>query len=86
VDCSFSGGGGGGAAGGVVRRPLPIWNSVPVYFSGDITACDAGNRILCSGQCLEGVASGYWPPPAKRSSGYQPLGFESRPLMSLDHG
>jgi len=34
--------------------------------------------------CLEGVSSGYWTPPAKRSSGFQPLGFESLALRALD--
>jgi hypothetical protein len=33
---------------------------------------------------LEGVSSGYWTPPAKRSSGLQPLGFDSLALRSLD--
>src|SRR5208282_423953 len=36
-------------------------------------------------QRLEGVSSGYWTPPAKRSSGFQPLGFESLALRALDH-
>jgi len=40
-----------------------------------------------AGSRLEGISSGYWTPPAKRSSGLnQPLGFNSLALRSaLDH-
>ena len=38
------------------------------------------HTILAGGLRLDGVASGYWTPSAKRSSGYQPLGFDSLAL------
>jgi hypothetical protein len=50
------------------RVPARIWN-IPDFFSGESATCPAADLQFAVGQCLEGIASGYWTLSVKQPSG-----------------
>ena len=66
-----------------ISRPTPE-SELSSYLVADCAiSVEKDHYNLACRRCLESVASGYWTPSVKRSSGLsQPLGFESLTLRS----